>query len=352
MADSTSTVGSGQDYTTSQAWFDAKDGETGTHTGRFKDEALAGSLLANNGSTAATAFIMEAQSAHDGRAREVSGSGSTLEHTGRVVWWFKANGANLTIVDMCLQQTAGSDDIVDCDDTGSEVTLTRCVAIKTNGGTATGPGVSLRSAAVATVRDGVIYGHTGFGLDLRGASGGSCTGNSVYGDPGSGTYGILSDTTNTSPVANNISVGHSVEDFFGADAADSNHGSNISEDATASTEWDGGGGSHNSVEVLDNSTSPTPTGDYVCFANLTGGNEDFSLVDLEHGTHNAVAIGGGFSGEGSGTGVNGVTRHASAPDIGAFETAAAAAGDLTKLIGSGGLTGTSRLIGNGGGLVA
>lgn len=321
MADSTSNIqASGGDYTSFQAWFDAKDSVTGTHTALAADESFAGQLLANNGSAVASAWIVKPQSGakHNGTSRNVSGSGAEMTHASQVIWWFNSNGGDLTVEDMVLEQTATSNAVIQGDVASITYVLTRLVCEKR--GTSTNTNIDMNVASTVTVQDCVVYGHSTWGIDTRTATTNDVVHNTVIGGIGSGDFGIL--PANTGTVANNISVGHSSEDYFGT-GADASHGANIAEDATAVTEWDGAGGGVNSVEVLE--TGETPTKDYVAFVDKdTAGSEDFHLVDLEHGTHSNVALAGGIASEGSGTDIDGDTRDGSTPDIGADEFAAAA----------------------------
>lgn len=318
MADSSDIQASGGDYTTTQAWFDAKDSITGTHTALIADEYIDGQLLANNGSTAATAFIIQPQTGakHNGTSRNVAGAGAALRNAGRIVWWLDANGADITVEDMAIEGTATNGHAVDGADTASSYTITR--SIIEGRGTFTGRGIDIAIAASLTVQDTIIYG-TDRGIDTRGSTSNTIVGNTLIGN---GAFGILPSDTGT--VANNISVGHSTEDYFGASAGTGAHGANIAEDDTASTEWDDVGGSFNSVEFLG--TGDTPTKDYVAFVNKTAGSEDYHLVDLEHGSFNNVALAGGIASLGSGTDIDGDARDGTTPDIGADEAAAPPSG--------------------------
>lgn len=320
MADSDSNIqASGGDYTTTQAWFDAKDSVTGTHTAHIADEFVDGSLVANNGSASATGWVVKPQSGakHSGVSRASGGSGACLRHTARVIWWFDTNNVGVTVEDMVLEQTAGAVTTFDLASQGETATLSRCIIHKTGTATTIGINANPSTPTSITVQDCIIYGHTTFGIDIRGVTNPVSSGNTIIGSVGSGTYGILPSSSPLG-VTNNISVGHSTEDYFEADVGDTNHGANIAEDATATTEWDGAGGSVNNVEVLE--TGDTPTADYVAFVNKnTLGSEDFHLVDLKHGTHNNVAIGGGIVSKGSGTDIDGESRNGSTPDIGADE---------------------------------
>jgi parallel beta-helix repeat protein len=316
VADSSSDIqASGGDYTTTQAWVDAFDSVTGTHTALIADEYIDGQLLANNGATAATAFIIRPQTGakHNGTSRNVASAGSALRHTSAVIWWNNANGAGITVEDMVCEQTAGGLSTINGDDTSAAYTITR--SIIEDRGTSTAHGIDCVGAAAVTVRDTVVYG-AARGIDARSTTSNTIVGNTVVGN---GSFGILPSDTGT--VANNISVDHSSEDYFAASAGTGNHGSNIAEDATASTEWDDVGGSFNSAEFLE--TGDTPTKDYVAFVNKTAGSEDYHLVDLLHGSFDNVAFAGGIPSLGSGTDIDGDARDGTTPDIGADEVAAA-----------------------------
>ena len=324
MADSTSDIqASGGDYTTMQAWLDAKKSVTGIHTALVADEYIDGQLLANDGTMVATAFIIKPQASagHNGTSRNVAGSGAALKHTDRVIFWYNANGANFTIEDMVLEQTAGSDQNTLGQDTGSVYTLTRSIFEKR--GTATSRNIEIATAGITmVVQDCFIYGHTTFGIDAR-LSNNTIVHNTVIG----GSFGILPEDNGTA--ANNISVNTSSEDYFDASAGTGNHGANIAEDLTAVTEWDDVGGGVNDAEFLE--TGDTPTKDYVAFVNKTAGSEDYHLVDLEHGTYNNVALAGGIASLGSGTDIDGEARDGTTPDIGADELSAPPAASIAVL---------------------
>lgn len=312
MADSSSDIQAiGGDYTTTKSWFDDKSFITGTHTALVADEYIDGQLLANNSETVATAFIIRPQPGveHNGTSRNVDGSGAALRHGSQVIWWIEANGADITVEDMVLEQTGSNFGNIRAEDASSTYTITR--SIIENRGASTGFGIDVFIAVTLTVQDTVIYGATR-GIDARITTSNTIVGNTVVGN---GAFGILPSDTGT--VANNISVGHSSEDYFSASAGTGAHGANIAEDATASTEWDDVGGSFNSVEVLE--TGDTPTKDYVAFVNKTAGSEDYHLVDLEHGSFNNVALAGGIASLGSGTDIDGGARDGTTPDIGADE---------------------------------
>lgn len=329
MADTDYTLQvSGGDYTDVQAWITANDGVTGTHTLNVEDDTFSGDSNINNTGTVATGFVIKPQSGakHDGTI----GSGAKLTVANDVLlWWFKSNGATLTVEDMVLEVTAGAGGVVQNTSNGGEIHVRRCIVVKN--GTSTSTCLPLNTTAhPVVVEDNVIYGYDEYALDARECPAGThITGNTADGGPGTGEYGLLppDDTTGDFIVANNISLNHSVEDYFDG-TSHTNHGSNIASDATADSEWNGAGGSVNSVEVLE--TGDTPTADYVAFVNLTAGSEDYHLVDLEDGTYDNVAIAGGIASLGSGTDIDGDTRDGSTPDIGADEMAAVGGGSTPK----------------------
>ena len=313
-----------EDYTSIQTWLNDQDGVTGTHTLNVGDQYVDGQGLLNNASTAATAFVIKpkAGAKHNGTSRNVASAGAALRHTNIVLYWFSTNGATLSVEDMILERTAGTTYTVDIpSSSGAAVSLVRCIVECRS----TSTGANIRSKAPPlTVHDSIIYGHTTYGIDCRDATDQSIIGNTV-GDNATGTHGLLpSSGAAVGTVANNISFGHSTEDYFNT-STNTNHKSNIAKDATAVTEWDGGGGGVNSVEI--HVTGDTPTADYVAFVSLTSGSEDLHLVDLEHGTYDNVALAGGAPSLGSGTDIDGDTRDGTTPDIGADEMAAA--GGLT-----------------------
>jgi len=309
-----------EDYTSIQTWLNDQDGVTGTHTLNVGDQYVDGQGLLNNASTAATAFVIKpkAGAKHNGTSRNVASAGAALRHTDIVLYWFSTNGATLSVEDMVLERTAGSTFTVDnTSSAGNDVSLVRCVV--ESRGTSTGTNIRLKDH-VLTVHDSIIYGHTVYGIDIRTATDQSLIGNTV-GDNATGQYGLLPNNSGTAgPVANNISFGHSTEDYFNASPSNTNHKSNVAKDATAVNEWDGGNGGVNNVEI--HVTGDTPTGNYVAFVSLTAGSEDLHLVDLGHGTYVNVALAGGAPSLGSGTDIDGDTRDGTTPDIGADEMAA------------------------------
>lgn len=330
MADQDNTIGTTGDYSTTQAWFDAVDGVTGNHIGRVQNQYVDGALTINTGAATATSYTLQPDTGaeHDGRSRNVSGSGAALRHTSRVVWVFALNTGTLNIHDLVLEQTADATTCIDhSTTTNPTVNVRRCVVEKR--GTATTIGINSGSAGENkpwNITDNIVYGHTTNGIDGRGATG-TIEHNTVVGDVGSAQFGILPGGACT--CANNISVGHttggSPEDYWGSDPSDSSHGANIAEDTSAQNEWGSGKASINSTQVLDNSTSPTPTANYTCFENMTSGNEDFHIVDLQDGTYSSDPHGYAMTGKGSGTDIDGDTRDGSTPDVGADEAAAAPA---------------------------
>jgi hypothetical protein len=319
LADSDSTLQvSGGDYTSGQAWIDAKDGVTGTHTLNVEDNSFSGTVQLNNGTVIASAFIIKPQSGakHDGRSRNVSGSGATLINTSSVIRWRTTNGATLTMEDMVIEQTAGANIALEQLNTSGAVTLTRCIFEKR--GTATGKNIEANSTPDITMQDCIVYGHTSFGVDTRGTT---TTDNIIGTTIIGGSVGLL--PAGGGSIANNIVMNASSECYNADDLADTNHKSNIASDASAVTEWDGGGGGFNDVEFLE--TGDIPTKDYVAFVDKdTVGSEDYHLVDLEHGTYDNVALAGGAPSLGSGFDIDGDARDGSAPDIGADEVSAAA----------------------------
>lgn len=334
MADSDSLIASsGGDYTSIQAWVDAKDGETGTHIGRLANEVFNGSCTINNGSTAATAFILRPNTGarHDGRSRDVSGTGAQVTRTGTAspaIWWFNSNGATLTVEDINVK--GGTSQALFSFYAGAAATVQRCVlqpATSGTGITTSGANSNLR------VTDNIVYG-AGIGIDYRnsGNSAGEISGNTVH---TSANYGILPGSA--AVVRNNISVGAATACYFGSDVGDTQHGNNIASDATADTEWNGGGGGYNSLQVHD--TGDTPTGHYVAFVSIGSGTEDYHLVDLGHGTYVNRALGNGATGYGSGYDIDNEARDGSAPNIGADDPSAGGAFTLTATQQSYTLTG-------------
>lgn len=326
MADSTSTIGTdvGDDYATLAAWYAAKKSVSGTHTGQIRNESLSDYISINDSSVTATAFIVEPQSGgeHSGVARGVSGTGSEIVNSANGPFWFyQLGGAAWTVRDICIKST-GTKNVVATNNVGgtNDVTIQRCILY---GGTS-GYGLSNTGTATVKIHDCIVY-DVARGLDFRASSHavGECHNNTVLGGSG---YGILPGSG--IEMKNNISLGWTTECYFGDDVADTNHENNLASDASADTEWNGGGGGANNVEFLE--TGNTPTGDYVAFVDKDFATADLELVDLGHGTYNNLAL-AGASTAGSGTSVNGETRDASTPDIGAWELSS---GAITELTGS------------------
>lgn len=324
----TNTIGSTGDYTTTQAWFNDLKGTAGTHTGEVLDEQVSGSLVVNDGAFTATGFILKPTNGaeHDGRARAVSGSGAELEaSSSRVIWWFNGDtgAASLTVQDLSIQASSGTVNAIDQYDNGDNLTIQRNVIYGAPSGAFIIAGGDAATNGVDML-DNIIYGNER-AMDYRsdGDTAGNIHHNTCDGQSGANAdFGILPGSA--AQVCNNISVRYGTECYFGADAGDSQHGGNIASDATAVNEWNGGGGGTNSVEV--NEEGDTPTADYVAFKNLTGGSEDYHLVDLAHETHSNIALEGGLASKGSGTDIDGDTRDGTNPDIGADEFVAAATG--------------------------
>lgn len=335
MADSNSSIGSGGDHTSLSAWYSAKSGETGTHTGRVLSGVLTGNLTTNN--PTATAWILKPDSGaeHDGTSRDVSGSGAQIvgTGTGNALWIF--NTANFTIQDLDIKG-GGTTSAVIKYESGSTGGVVQRNIIHNSGGSS-GASIEARNATTNLKSHSNICYDCSRGIEYRGSgnAAGEIVGNTVL---NCGAYGILGGTV--AKVAANISVGHSTEDYFDTNSV-SGTDYNIAADASANTEY--GSNSINSVQVLE--TGDTPTANYVAFVkddtSLT--TVDLHLVDLEHGTYSNVAIDGAVPVTGWTTDIDGDARDASTPEIGADEMAAAAAATLAERgLGRGILRGIGR----------
>ena len=324
MANQDDTIGSTGDYATTQLWLDGVRVETGDHIGRVQNEVVSGGMVINHaaGSVSASSFTLQPATGaeHDGRARDVSSTGAQLAHSDRVIYCFNTNGATLTVQDLDIKGT-GTNPTTHFQDASGH-TIQRCVLQNTSSGACL---TNVGATSLLNTYDNIIYGGTGWGIDYRssGNSVGNIVGNTVCKISTTAGYGILPGTGVTR-VANNIVLNFTTECYFGDDNTDGNHGSNFASDASADTEYGGGGGSVNSVEVLE--TGDTPTGSYIAFVNLTSGSEDFHLVDLEDGTYSNVALAGGIASIGSGFDIDNTARDGTTPDAGADEYVAPGGG--------------------------
>lgn len=312
MADSTSVikVDGTEDFTSLSAWFTAKEAVAGVHTAQLSNEQLSDSLITSS-PVAATGFVVEPVSGaeHDGRHRTVSGTGAEVKSDATGAQPFNIFQAPSFDIQGISISPFSSGTTVAGVSYGSTSTgnLQFCIldGLSTTNTTgaiqATGAGVTLNAIA------NVMY-NWGRAIDYRPS--GNAAGN-IYQNTANncGALGVLAGTL--ANCKNNITVNSSSQDYFSTTA---NHDGNISEDATAA-----GASSHTSVEVLV--TGGTPTKDYVAFVSITPGSENFALVDLEHITHNPVAIGGGVTGLGVANDNIGVA-YGSPPAIGAFAFAA------------------------------
>lgn len=310
-----SIASSGGDYTTTQAWYDAKDALDGEHIAEIANEAIAGALLFNNppGDTSPPTWIVRPASDafHDGTSRDVSGSGAQLSASGTSRVITISFTEDVTIEDLDCKSTANVN-VLRVSDASIRIVIQRCIVH----GSTVSAGISIVGAtASCKTHSNIIYDNT-WGIDARpsGNSAGEIIGNTVYGN---GLFGILPGTV--AKVAMNISVNHSNSDYLGTNSATGTD-YNIAADATANTEM--GSNSINSVEVLE--TGDNPTGDFVAFVkddtSLT--TIDLHIIDIDDADGDNVAINGGVTASGWTTDIDRETRDVSSPYIGADEIAA------------------------------